>query len=150
MQDYLKLARLYWVLLAVVAGGRWALSLRGMPYATGSPVFSIVTLTVLSALFYGAFLRAWGGQGVVRAITLGAVIGLSAQIVIFASTAISYLAGIESYFNHPVALNVEQAIPMGEALGRRFGGLVVGTVTAAVAAALGWALGWLLPERPRA
>ena len=51
MKENLRLARLFFVALAIVAGGRWAQSLRGIPYSLGNPVFSIVTLTVLAAVF---------------------------------------------------------------------------------------------------
>lgn len=147
MKKDLGLARLFLVLLAIVTAGRWGQSLRGVAYDFGNPVFSIVTLTILSAVFYGAFTRRWAGHGVLRAMRLGAFIGLTAQIVIFASTAISYALGIESYFNHPRALNVDAPIPMADAMARRAAGLVVGVANTAVAAALGWVLGALLPPR---
>jgi hypothetical protein len=147
MSKDLGLARLFLLLLALVAAGRWGQSLRGIPYDIGNPVFSIVTLTILSAVFYGAFTRRWAGRSVLEAMRLGALLGLAAQIVIFASTAASYALDIDSYFNHPRALNVDVAIPVGEAMARRAGGLVVGVVNAAVAGALGWVLGALLPPR---
>jgi hypothetical protein len=43
-------------------------------------------------------------------------------------------------------LNVESAIPLSQALGRRGVGLVVGAVTNGIAAAIGWVLGMLLPK----
>jgi|MudIll2142460700_1097286.scaffolds.fasta_scaffold71181_1 hypothetical protein len=147
MKQDLGLAGLFLVLLAIVTAGRWAQGLRGVPYDIGNPVFSIVTLTILSAVFYGAFTRRWAGRSVLQAMRLGALIGLAAQIVISASTAASYAFGIDSYFNHPRALNVETAIPFGEAMARRAAGLVMGVANAAVAAALGWVLGALLPPR---
>jgi hypothetical protein len=147
MKQDLGLAGLFLVLLAIVTAGRWAQGLRGVPYDIGNPVFSIVTLTILSADFYGAFTRRWAGRSVLQAMRLGAVIGLAAQAVIYASTAASYAFGIDSYFNHPRALNVEAAIPFGEAMARRTAGLVMGVANAAVAAALGWVLGALLPPR---
>ena len=147
MKQDLKLVRLFLVLLVLVAAGRWAQGLRGIPYDVGNPVFSVVTLTILSAVFYGAFTRHWAGRDVLQAMRLGALIGLAAQLVIVASTAASYLLGIDSYFTHPRALNVEAAIPFGEAMARRSAGLVIGVATAAVVAALGWVLGALLPPR---
>ena len=147
MKQDLRLLRLFLVLLAIVGAGRWAQGLRGVPYDIGNPVFSIVTLTILSAVFYGAFTRRWARRNVLQAIRLGALIGLAAQAVIYASTAASYAFGIDSYFNHPRALNVEAAIPFAEAMARRAAGLVVGVANTAVAAALGWVLGALLPPR---
>jgi hypothetical protein len=77
---------------------------------------------------------------------LGAAIGFTAQVIIFLSTLFSYLAATETYFNHPTALNVEQAIPMVQALGTRGLGLVIGTIASSVAALIGWALGGLVPK----
>jgi hypothetical protein len=146
MAENLRLARLYFVILAIVAGGRWVMSLQGVPYAKGTDKLSIVVVTLLSSLFYGAFCRRWRGLKLLAAVTLGATLGLAAQIVIFISTLLSYLMGLETYFNTPVALNAVAAVPMGAALAARAGGLVVNTILNGIAGALGWAMGALLPE----
>ena len=146
MAENLRLARLYFVILAIVAGGRWVLSLQGVPYAKGTDKLSIVIVTLLSSIFYGAFCRRWRGLKIMQAVTLGATLGLTAQIVIFVSTLASYLLGLETYFNNPIALNATAAVPMASALGARAGGLVVNTILNGIAGALGWAMGALLPE----
>lgn len=150
MSDKLKLARLYWVLLVLFSVGRWVMSLQQVPYDRGNPVFSIVTLTSLSAAIFAAFARKWRGYGLLDAAILGAIFGASAQIVIFGSTAVSYLAGIDSYFNHPIALNAPEgmkAVAMADALKTRAGALVVGPLFLAIVGCIGWVLGGLLPER---
>ena len=149
MADTLKLARLYWVLLALFTTGRWVLSLRHVPYDRGNPV-SIVTLTILSAVLFAAFARRWRGYGLLDAAILGAVFGLSAQIVIFSSTVASYSLGLETYFNNPLALNQPPgtaAVGMADALKIRGPALIVGPLFMAILASIGWVLGALLPER---
>jgi hypothetical protein len=146
MAENLKLARLYFVMLAIVAAGRWTLSLQGVPYAKGTDKLSIVIVTLFSSIFYGAFCRRWRGFKIMQAVILGATLGLTAQVVIFASTLVSYLLGLETYFNNPMALNSTAALPMASALVARIGGLVVNTILNGIAGALGWAMGALLPE----
>jgi hypothetical protein len=146
MSDVLKLARLYWVLLALFTVGRWIMSLQHVPYDKGHHVFSIVTLTFMASVFFAAFARAWRGYGVKQAILLGLVLGLSAQVVIFLSTVVSYMAGIESYFNHPRALNVETAQTFAQAMTRRGPALIVGSIIQGIVAVIGWLLGGLLPR----
>ncbi len=148
MADYLRVARLYMVLLLLVTAGRWFVSFR-VPYDVGTDKMSIFITTFFSSLFFAAFCRRWRGYSVVQAMSLGAIFGLLSQLVIFASTGASYLLGLDSYFNHPKALNVPAAIPIGEAMGRRAGGLIAGPIINAMVALVGWALGALLPGERR-
>jgi hypothetical protein len=146
MSENLRLARLYFVMLAIVAGARWVLSFQEYPYAKGTDKVSIFIVTVLSSIFYGAFCRRWRGLKMLQAVTLGATLGFAAQVVIFVSTLLSYLLGLETYYNHPIALNATEAVPMATALLSRAFGLVVFTILNGIAGALGWAMGALLPE----
>ena len=107
MRENLKVARFYLVLLALFTVGRWAQSLGQVEYAKAHHVFSIVTLTFLSSAFFAAFCRKWRGYTLLQAVMLGMMLGLIAQVVIFASTALSYALGLHTFFNHPAALNVE-------------------------------------------
>jgi cytochrome c-type biogenesis protein CcmE len=81
---------------------------------------------------------------------LAAILGLASQVVIVLATVLSYLAGTETYFNHPMALNQPgvEAVPMGQALVIRLGGLVVNTLANGIVGMIGWALGGLLPPPP--
>lgn len=144
MSDVLRVARLYWALLALFTIGRWAMG--SVPYEKGHHVLSIVTLTFMASAFFAAFCRAWRRYPWGRAALLGLVFGLSAQIVIFLSTVASYLLGLETYFNHPQALNAPAALSLGEAIRVRAGGLVAAPIANAVAASIGWLLGALLPR----
>jgi hypothetical protein len=147
MAQYLRLARLYFVLLALVATGRWLMGTAfKVPYDRGNPVFTIVTLTVLSAIFYGAFCRRWRGFSAWQAAVMGFLMGLVSQIVILLATVASYVLGIDSYFNHPIALNSPGPLSFGQAVLTRLGGLVANPISAGIIGALGWAFGGLLPK----
>jgi hypothetical protein len=118
----------------------------GVPYENGHHIFSIVILTVFSCLYYGAFTRRWLDYRLIQAVLLGVLMGLAGQILILVLTAVSYALGMQSYFNHPTALNAPEALSFGTAMGVRLGGLVGNSIGAGITAALGWALGGLLPR----
>lgn len=150
MSQHLRILRLYFLLLAIFTVGR--LAMFAVPYEKGHQVFSLVTLTALSAIYYGAFSRRWLGYRVSQAALLGMLIGLSTQIVIFVVTLASYLAGFHNYFTHPRALMgpnaPADAVAFLPAMGARLGGLFANTITATIVACLGWAMGGLLPVCP--
>ena len=150
MTENLRVARFYFVLLALFTVGRWAQSLGQVEYAKGHHVFSIVTLTFLSSTYFAAFCRKWRGYTLLQAVMLGMMLGLVAQIVIFASTALSYALGLHTFFNHPIAVAGPSAsgdLSMNEALMRRAFGLIAGPISNGIAAFLGWLMGGVLPER---
>lgn len=146
LREYLRLARPFLVLLAIFAVGRWSMGVSGVDYSKGHHVFSLVTLTVMGCLFYAAFARRWLGYPIMRAIGLGMTLGFSAQVVIFVLTALSYILGLHTYFNHPTALNAEGPVAFGTAMGGRLGGLIANTLFAGIAAAIGWVFGAALPD----
>lgn len=153
MAQHLRLARLFWLLLAVFTIGRLLMS--RVPYDKGHHVFSLVTLTIFSAIYYGAFTRRWHDYRVLQAMTLAGLLALSAQIVIVVATAASYGLGVSTYFTQPRALFGVNAppdpVPFAQAMLTRLGGLVANTIGAAIIGALGWVMGGLLPaDRPRA
>jgi hypothetical protein len=145
MKEYLRLARLYMLVLAIFTVGRLATGFRGVPYERGHAIFSLVTMTFIACAFYGAFTRKWLGFSVTRAMGLGATLGLIGQIVILTMTVLSYALHIDTYFVNPRALNATEALPFGTALVGRIGGLVVNCVMCAIAAAIGWVMGTALP-----
>ena len=142
----LALMRPFHCLLAFFALARWLQGSFGVPYERGHFVFSIVTLTVVSCVYYGAFARRWRGYSLMECLVLGVALGLSAQIVIFAATLLSYGLGLHTYFNHPIALNAPGELPLAEAIGVRLGGLLGNSIFAGLLGVLGWALGGLLPK----
>jgi hypothetical protein len=112
-----------------------------------------VTLTVLSGIYYAAFARRWRRYTIGQAVVLSMTLALTTQVVILLSTLASYAAGLQTYWNHPLAMlgseaDLSQQVPLAQALAARSFGLVANTfVSGPIAGALGWAMGGLLPER---
>ena len=148
LRENLRLARPFLVLLLLFAVGRWTIGVRGVEYAHGHHFISLVALTVMACLFYAAFGRRWLGFGIMRSLGMGLTLAFLAQTVIVIATGLSYGLGIDTYFNHPTALNTPGPIPAGEAMLRRLGGLAVNTMFGGIIAALGWVLGGALPDTP--
>jgi hypothetical protein len=146
----LRFVRLPLLLLAIFAIARFSLGAAGVPYAPrGNAMFSIVGLTFITNVYFGALSRKVGGFGWGGTLLMGYCVGLFAQILIFTATWLSYAANIEtSYFRHWDALNVPPGtlLPMGKALATRAGGLVVGPIVSLVPAAVGRLLSFLAPE----
>ena len=146
----LRFVRLPLLLLLIYAIARFTLGAKGVPYAPrGNAMFSIVGLSFVSAVYFGALSRRIGGFGWGGTALVGLSIGLWAQILIFTATWLSYFMGIEtSYFRHWDALNVPEGtiVPMAAAMQRRAGALVVGPLIAVVPALIGRLLGGLAPE----
>jgi hypothetical protein len=149
LNQYTRLARPYFVMLAIVTVGRWLLGTAfGVPYDKGTNVLSIVTLTLFASLLSTPFLRRWLGFRLPQAAGFAMYMAVVSQVVILLSTAASYGLGIHSYFDNPMALNRQtDPIAFGAAMGFRAGGLVVNTIVNGIAGSLGWALGALLPSR---
>ena len=112
MNEYLRLARLYMIVLAIFTVGRLATGFRGVPYEKGHAIFSLVTMTFIACAFYGAFGRKWLGYSVTKAMGLGLTIGLLGQAVILTMTVLSYALHIETYFVNPRALNATEPRPL--------------------------------------
>jgi hypothetical protein len=150
MREYLRNAGLFVLVLSIVTLMRWALSLFGVPYDKGTDKASIFVATVYASIFYGAFGRRWRGYGIGQAAMQGLLLGFLAQLVVLGSTILSYALGLNTYFNHPLALNQPDAAPGSispwAALLIRLGGLMVNTILNGIAGALGWVLGLALPR----
>lgn len=141
MARHLRLMGFYFWLLGLFTLGRWGLSLGGAEYAKTTHVFSLVTLALIASAHHAAFARAFEGYKIKDALVLGALIGLSSQIVVFASTLVSYLLGITTFWNTPAALNQTAEVPFAAAIMARTGGLVGNTLFNVIAAAIGYAMG---------
>ena len=141
MEKHLKLMGFYFWILGLFTIGRWAVSFSGMPYAQATPIFSLVPLAVIASAHHAAFARAFRGYTLKDAATLGAMIGVVTQIVIFLSTAASYALGLSTLWNAPTALNQTSDVPFAAAMVARTGGLVVNTILNVIAASIGYAMG---------
>ncbi len=106
LNEYTRLARPFFVMLAIVTVGRWLLGTAfHVPYEKGTHGLSIVTLTLFASLLSTAFLRRWLGWRLPTAAGFAMYMAVVSQVVILLSTAVSYILGIDSYFNNPMALN---------------------------------------------
>jgi hypothetical protein len=147
----LRFVRLPLLLIFLFAVGRFTLGLAGVPYAPrGNAIFSIVVLTLVSSLYWGALSGRVGGFSWMGAVLVGITIGLFAQLLVFSATLLSYALDLKtSYFLHWDALNVPEGtvVPMSRALVARTAGLVTNTIIAGVAALIGRSLGALVPGR---
>jgi hypothetical protein len=146
MREKVRFVTLPALILLIFFLGKLVMSLLGAPYELGIQIFSMVTVQVHLALFWGAFSRRYHGYGIGGAIQVGILIALVSQILIVIGTAVSYPLG-GTHFNKPIALNLDAEAGFIQAMGIRAGGLIANCVIGAVAAAIGWALGVLIPER---
>jgi hypothetical protein len=145
----LRFIRLPLLLLLIFAIARFSLGIAGVPYAPrGNAMFSIVGLTIVSSVYFGALSRKIGGFGWGGTVLVGYLLGLFAQILIFTATWLSYALNIDaSYFRHWDALNVPPGtiVPMGRAMATRAGALVGGPLFTIVPAVIGRLLSGLAP-----
>jgi hypothetical protein len=123
-----------------------ALGISKESYDISNRLFSMVILEVHVGLLWGAVGRRYRGYGIGGAVTAVVLAVLVSQILIFAGTAFSYIAGIDTFFNFPEALNQQAAIGFGAAMAARTITLIVNCLLGAISAAIGWALGGLLPK----
>jgi len=120
------------------------------PYAPrGNAMFSIVSVTVISALIYGAMSNRIGNFNWLGTVLIGLVLGLFSQILIFTATLISYLANVNTYFTHWDALNAPEGtiVPMATAMTGRAFGILVGPILVIVMALVGRAVFGALAPR---
>lgn len=151
MSKALTLARPYFVLLALFAIVRFALSAQGVPYENPRAAsISLVVLTYVSAALTAALARGLAGITLKEAATTGAVMGFVSQVVIFLATMGSIAAGAQTYFNHAPAINdalVGQQITLAAAFPARALGLIIGPITTGIVASIGWLIGGTMGRR---
>jgi len=161
----INFVKLPFVLITLYAALRFIIGVSGVPYAPrGNAMFSVVGVTVISCVYFGALSGRIGGFGWGGTALVGLSLGVFSQILIFLATIISYVGGFEtSYFIHWDALGLDPAkfdvpmaealmnpekvtMPMGTALMTRAGGLVINSIITTVVALIGRALGALAPQ----
>lgn len=148
----LRFVRLPLVLLVVWTVLRFMLGpVFNVPYTPrGNAMVSIASVTIISALIYGAMSNHVGNFSWLGTLLIGLVLGLFSQILIFTATLISYLANANtSYFRHWDALNAPEGtvVPMATALTGRAFGILVGPIMIIVMALIGRAVfGSLAPR----
>jgi hypothetical protein len=147
----LRFIRLPVVILVLYTIGRFTLGAMNVPYAPrGNAIFSVLGIAIVSSAYFGALSKKIGGFRWGGTLLVGYSIGLTAQILIFIATFLSFALGIEtSYFRHWDSLNVPQGtiVPMAQAMTSRAVGLVVGPLLPTIASAIGRALAGLAPDK---
>jgi hypothetical protein len=97
----------------------------------------------------------WGAAGRLRGYRIGgsvqtvAIAVLASQVLIVLGTAVSYVAGIDTLFNYPEALNQQVAVGFGAAMVARTITLIVNIIIGSILGAVGWALGGIVPVQSR-
>ncbi|HET9132348.1 MAG TPA: hypothetical protein VFO86_15435 [Terriglobia bacterium] len=150
MKEKLSFVRLPILLFVIFFIGRLvlgaAMGISKESYDISNRLFSMVILEVHVGLLWGAVGRRYRGYRIGEAITAVVLAVLVSQILIFAGTAFSYIAGVDTFFNYPEALNQQTAVAFGAAMGARTITLIANCIIGAICAAIGWALGGLLPK----
>src|SRR5437764_10849328 len=149
MKEKLEFIRLPILLFVLFFVGRLALG-AGMganktSYDLANRLFSMVILEVHVGLLWGAVGRRYRGYRIGGSVTAVVLAVIVSQILIFAGTAFSYIAGINTLFNFPEALNQQNPIGFGAAMIARSITFIANCVIGAIAGAIGWALGSLVP-----
>src|SRR5262249_24585738 len=109
MKEKLQFVRLPILLFVIFFLGRLALGaamgVSKPTYDLAKRLFSMVILEVHVGLLWGAVGRRYRGYGIGGSMTAVVLAVVVSQILIFARTAISYIAGINTLFNFGEALN---------------------------------------------
>jgi len=150
MKEKLQFVRLPILLFVIFFVGRLALGaamgVSKPTYDLANRLFSMVILEVHVGLLWGAVGRRYRGYGIGGSMTAVVLAVVVSQILIFAGTAISYIAGINTLFNFGEALNQPGAtLSFGAAMASRTLTFVANCIIGAIAGAIGWALGGLVP-----
>jgi hypothetical protein len=151
MRDKISFIRLPVVLIIIFFLGRLlmgaALGVNKSTYDLSNRLFSMVILQVHVAVLWAAVGRRYRGYTMGQAITTVVLITVVSQILIFGGTALSYVAGADTLFTFPEALNSAAPVGFTEALVRRTATFIGNCILTAVAGAIGWGLGGLVPSK---
>jgi hypothetical protein len=140
LSSVLRFVRLPFVLLTIWAIGRFSLGLFGVPYGPRpNATFSVVVMTLISSLYFGALSKSIGGFDWKGTALVGAAIGVFAQLLIIVFTVVSLVGGLDTYFVNWDALNVtpETPITWGTVVFARGTGIIINTILAALEACVG-------------
>jgi len=151
MKEKLQFVRLPIVLFVVFFIGNLilgaAMGVNQNSYNLAKRLFSMVIFEAHVGLLWGAVGRRYRGYGIGGSIAAVVLAVFVAQVLIFAATAVSYLAGIQTFFNFAEALNQppNTVLSFGAAMATRTGGLIGNCIIGVITGAIGWALGGLIP-----
>lgn len=140
LSSVIRFVRLPLALLAIWALGRFAMGLFGVPYGPRpNATFSVVVLTLISSLYYGAMSNRLAGFDWKGTALTGAVLGVAGQLLIILFTVVSLAGGLDTYYVNWDALNVtpETPITWNTVVFARGTGIVVNTILGALEACVG-------------
>ncbi len=147
MSEKLQFVRLPLLLLLLFFFGKLIVGAAGGSYELGNRLFAMVPMTVHLCLIWGAVGRAYRSYRIVDALLACLMIALFAQILIFGGTVVSYIVGVQTAFNNPVAITGQPGeVAFAQAVGARTAGVIANSIIGMVAGTIGWALGGLLPR----
>ena len=151
MKEKLQFVRLPILLFVIFFVGRLALGaalgVSKQTYDLANRLFSMVILEIHVGLLWGAVGRRYRGYGIGGSISAVVLVVIVAQILIFAGTAISYVAGVNTLFNFGEALNQPGAtLSFGAAMAARTITFIANCIIGAIAGTLGWTMGPLIPS----
>jgi hypothetical protein len=146
MSEKISFIKLPLILVLIYFIGRLVVGASGGTLETANSVFSMVILQVHIALLWGAVARRFMNYRLGETLIAIVMIIFFSQILIWGATAISDLAGIQTFFNDPRAVaRVETPLSFSENMVQRAIGLVVNCIIGAVIGSIGYALGGLIP-----
>jgi hypothetical protein len=150
VKEKLQFVRLPILLFVLFFVGRLvlgaAMGVNKQSYDLSNRLFSMVILEVHVGLLWGAVGRRYRGYSIGGSIAAVVLAVAVSQILIFAGTAISYIAGINTLFNFGEALNQPGVtVPFVVAMVSRTITFVVNCIIGVIFGAIGWVLGSLLP-----
>jgi len=147
MKEKLDFVRLPLALIAIFFVGNLILGATGTSYDIAKRLFSMVILQTHIALLWAPVGRRYRGYSIGAAIASIVLVIFVSQILIWGATIFSYLAGIHTYFNDPVAITGGSAeeVSFGAAMVARAAGLVANCILGVILSAIGWAMGGLIP-----
>jgi hypothetical protein len=150
MKEKLQFVRLPILLFVLLFVGNLALgAIMGVnktSYDLSKRLFSMVILQGHVALLWGAVGRRYRGYGIGGSIVAVVLAVAASQVLIYAGTAFSYIAGVNTFFNFGEALNQPGVdVAFGVAMVARTITFIVNCVMGVILGAIGWALGGLIP-----
>ena len=151
MSDRINFIKLPLILVFIYFIGRLVVGAAGGSFEVANSLFSMVILQVHIALLWGAAARVFMGYTLKETVIAIVMIVLFSQILIWAATIISDLAGIQTFFNDPRAVaRVETPLSFSENMMSRGFGLIVNCIVGAVVGSIGYALCGLVPQKKSA
>jgi len=146
MNEKLDFVRLPLALIAIFFIGNLILGATGASYDVAKRLFSMVILQTHIALLWAPVGRRYRGYSIGGAIASVVLVIFVSQILIWGATIFSYLTGVHTYFDDPVAITGSaQEVSFGAAMLARAGGLVANCLLGVILSAIGWAMGSLIP-----